>query len=366
MASIKFLTSQNIYQISEIIKIQNFGSDNESQTLYFCKQWLENQQIFRLFTSGSTGTPKAIDIRRSQMEASAQATIQALNLEKNDTAFICLNTNFIAGKMMLVRALLLEMNILVTDPSSNPLKNFDFTFKFAAFVPLQIQTILEESPEKVEILNQTKAIILGGAEVNLILEKKLQIIKSPVFLTYGMTETVSHIALKRLNGQEKQSFFQILPNVLISQNENECLEIQAPMTNFEKIQTNDRVKILDSKRFEWLGRIDNVINSGGIKIQIEELEQKINLLLVKNNFFHRIMILGKSDEKLGQKLILIIESKVFSQETEISFLALLKKKLNKFEIPKQIFYLEKFAQTSTNKLDRKQVCLDIISKYQDK
>ena len=178
----------------------------EADALAFCRAWLSGQTEFTLHTSGSTGTPKPIRLTRAQMRASAHLTGQTLGLRAGDVALVCLNIRYVAGVMMLVRGLELGLPMTIIEPAGNPLAGFDpanVRFDFTALVPLQLQHILDDTPEKLAILNRMKAILVGGAVVSPALEQALQVITAPIFSTYGMTETVSHIALRRLNGPER-------------------------------------------------------------------------------------------------------------------------------------------------------------------
>lgn len=212
------------------------------------------------------------------MQASARLTGQTLGLQPGDAALVCLNVRYVAGVMMLVRGLELGLSLTIQEPSGNPLANLDPAtdrFAFAAFVPLQLQTILEQTPDKMPILNGMKAIVVGGAATSLALERALQVITAPVYATYGMTETVSHIALRRLNGPDASEVFTALDGVTLGTDERGCLHSTAAATNFEQIQTNDVVELIDPAHFRLLGRADRVINSGGVKIQPERVEQII-------------------------------------------------------------------------------------------
>jgi o-succinylbenzoate---CoA ligase len=326
----------------------------EQKAIDFCQSWLSGQTEFLLHTSGSTGIPKPISLSRSQMVASAETTIKTFLLASGDTFLVNLNVEFIAGVMMLVRGMVAGANLVVVEPSANPLKNMnDNSFDFGAFVPYQLQKILEESPEKIEVLNTMKAIIIGGAAVNESLEKQIQDIKSPVFSTYGMTETVSHVAIRRLNGNQKKDFFQKLSNIELGINTNNCLNIKGLVTNNVLIQTNDLVEFINQNQFRLLGRIDNVINSGGVKIQLEKVEKSIEVYFENEKINLRFWTAGIQDENLGQKLVLVIESAL-----EIDFSKLkdfLSHSLTKYEIPREIFYSNPFLETPTGKIDKKSI-----------
>jgi o-succinylbenzoate---CoA ligase len=322
----------------------------ENFTLQFSKDWLNEKKQFSIFTSGSTGKPKEIILNRDQMVASARMTGLALGLKKDNRSFICLNTEFIAGMMMLVRGFELEMHMTISEPAANPLKNIASgeKFDFTAMVPMQMQKILEESPDKISILHGMKAILLGGSPVSASLEETLQIIKAPVYSTYGMTETVSHIALRRLNGEHRSELYSVLDGVNTGKDERGCLTINAPSTRHHTIITNDLVELTGKHTFRWLGRIDNVINSGGIKIHTDYLEEKIDRIFHEAGIQNRLFISPIPDAEFGEIAVLAVEGKT----DQINALKLLKGKLKKFEVPKKIVLIEKFPETLTGKIDR--------------
>jgi O-succinylbenzoic acid--CoA ligase len=347
--------------ISELSQTVLCNSYNQF-VINFCLEWQSNKNEFVVHTSGSTGVPKPITLTREQMQNSVLATAEALNLKKNERFLICLNTEYIAGKMMLVRGMELEAEMIIVPPKRNPLEDFDekMWFDFAAFVPIQLQTILDETPEKVAILSQMKAIIVGGAPVSYSLLKKIRSIKAlnkvPIYSTYGMSETVTHIALKRLNGKEKTEIsdtYKILPNVVIKTDKRGCLVISAPHTLGKEIITNDLVDIKNETEFEWLGRADFAINTGGIKVFPEKIEGFIERAFYELDLQKRFFITSVSDEILGEKIILIIEGLPFAKKFENDLLEHLKKNLPAYHAPKQLFYLSEFLLTNTDKIDRK-------------
>lgn len=314
----------------------------EAETFSFIRSWLSDAATFTLRTSGSTGTPKEITLTRQQLASSAKRTIKKLALSEKDTALVCLDTQYIAGKMMLVRALEANMKIIAVEPSSNPLKDLTVQPDFAAFVPLQLDETFKHE-DSARQLNQFKSIIIGGAAVNNSLQEKINTLLCDVYATYGMTETVSHIALQKLNGTDAQEYFEILPDIRISMDERDCLVITLPDLS-EPIITNDLVKVIDSTHFKILGRYDNIINSGGIKLVPEAIERTIEPLL-QEAFF----VAGIPDERLGQKLVLIVEG-----QQKPGLPAALKDALSAYEIPKEIFYLNNFIRTGTQKINRSQ------------
>lgn len=338
----------------------------------FKKAWESGQETFKIQTSGSTGTPKTILLHRKQMLASVKMTAKAFNLEEGDTAFCCLNIDYIAGLMMLVRAFEIGMDLVVVEPKSNPFEDIEkhlYILKanrgqnFFAFVPLQIQTLLESKPIFSEILNSAKAIIIGGAAVNDAILEKVQTIYRPVYVTYGMTETLTHIAIRRINGSEKDDFFNTLDGVDVKLNDESCLMIKSKTTDNEWITTNDVAEIINGSSFVLHGRIDNVINSGGVKIQLEKIEKATELVLKKlktdeQKLDGRYFVFSLPNEKLGERLIFVLEKETNEafpsrdDATKIDILQSFKEILPKFEVPKEVFFVEKMIETPTGKIDK--------------
>ncbi len=297
-------------------KLLDYAKSFDEDMYSFLNNWFNADDYIVVKTSGSTGIPKQIKIKKIFMKNSALATGTFFNLNEKTTALLCLSPNYIAGKMMLIRALTLGWQLDIVNPSSHPLVGSKKQYDFCAMVPLQVKNSLTE-------LNRVKNLIIGGATVNFELQKQLQPLKTNVFETYGMTETISHIAIKPLNNCNKSLNFKILPNIKISQDGRGCLIIDAPKISDDKIITNDLVKIIDEKHFKWLGRADNIINSGGVKIIPEEVEQKLVSFL---DF--RFFIAGLPDNLLGEKVVLICEGK--PKKIKKSFDDI----LTKFEKPK--------------------------------
>ncbi len=317
------------------------------QAWEFCRLWALGEQAFVLHTSGSTGVPKPISLLRAQMQASAQLTQQALELKSDYKALVCLNVAYIAGIMMLVRGMEIGMEMYVVAPSSSPLDAIpeEISLDFGAFVPLQLQTMLAANQKK--RLNTFQTIIVGGAAVSPSLLGEIDELEVPVYSTYGMTETVSHIALKRLNGTSASGFYELLEGIDIDLDARGCLKICGSVTNHEWIQTNDVVNLKTSRVFEMIGRADNIINSGGLKIQLEKVEQAIGSFWEGKE---RYFAWWKPDERLGQKLILIFET---TQEVSLDWIKTrLNALLKPYEIPKEIWTIEKFAETPTGKVDK--------------
>ena len=321
---------------------------------FFCQNWLAGQTEFVIKTSGSTGEPKPIVLTRNQMIASAKLTGKTFGLEVGNKALVCLNVEYIAGMMMLVRGMELGLKLTIVEPSGNPFDKIEGQiFDFLAFVPLQMQNLVEND-KSVEILNQAKAIIIGGAAVNEVLENKLQQLEVPVYSTYGMTETVSHVAIRRINGDNRNNNFQVLEGVKIGLDERNCLNIVAEASNNALIQTNDIVEILNENEFQLVGRFDNIINSGGVKIQLEKVEKLIeNEIKILNP--KRYFAYGIPDAKLGQKLVLFIEGEAVRSELKAEFFKNIQTVLSKFEVPKEVYFVRNFIETATGKVDKKAI-----------
>ncbi|CAM1344484.1 AMP-binding protein [Tenacibaculum amylolyticum] len=329
----------------------HFSSDKE--VLAYCKKedtslkefltdWFDEKEYVIVKTSGSTGTPKPIQLKKEYMKNSTLATGEFFNIKEKTTALLCLSVDYIAGKMMLVRALTLGWHLDIVAPISNPLIKTEKVYDFSAMVPLQLENSLQD-------IHRIKKLIVGGGVVSGSLRKQLQDIPTKVYATYGMTETITHIAVKKLNHIDRiPNFYKVLTNVQIYRDDRNCLLIKAPKVSDEMVVTNDIVQLVSDTQFEWLGRYDNVINSGGVKLHPEQIEEKLAQILT-NRFF----VAGIPDEKLGEKLILIIEDNATSNAVEklnkqISQLTT----LHKYEIPKEIYFVKQFIETETKKIQR--------------
>jgi O-succinylbenzoic acid--CoA ligase len=342
------------YSIIDFIKKQ---SNESSELIYSVKQfiqdWQSDKQYILQKTSGSTGSPKIIKIAKSQIKASAKATLDTLELRAGDHALLCINPEYIGGKMMIARAIIGRLNLSIAPINGNPLIDYKGSeaIDFFSFVPYQFERILEESPEKIELLENSKAIILGGAPVSEILAQKIRtkFKKSRVYSTYGMTETVSHVALKLINSNENEAF-KALKHINFSIDKRNCLIIHAPeISGNQQLLTNDVVNLLSPTEFHWLGRYDYVINSGGIKIHPEIIEKEIADLLEKYTIHNRFFAFGLPDEKLGESLNLLIEGQVDSN----FIYDLLKKNLKAFHAPRKVFSIDHFVETDSGKINRR-------------
>jgi o-succinylbenzoate---CoA ligase len=325
-------------------------SSFEASTFSFIQKWFGSANTFEQTTSGSTGAPKSIVITRQQMIASAQLTAEALQLQMGETSFLCLDPAYIAGKMMLVRSFVTGMKIVAVNPSANPFHDLprDVAVDLTAIVPMQLSEVIQS--DQAYRLHSTKNILVGGAALDQEIRKKLSKISGHVYATYGMTETVSHIALQPLNGPLASDYFTVLPGIKISADERGCLEIYAPHLG-EKIVTNDLVEIKSSKDFKWLGRADNIINSGGVKVIPEKIEAEIHRLFEQHKLKNKFLISSIPDPMLGSKVILIIGGEVDTIVLEL-LKSGMKKILPNYEIPREIYTNITFVFTKNGKVNR--------------
>jgi o-succinylbenzoate---CoA ligase len=350
-----FPADQARYSPREILALAHFPDHYQGQALRFCQQWLQGQAEFVVHTSGSTGPPKPTCLARAHMEASARLTAQALGLHPGDRALVCLHPGYIAGIMMLVRGLVNDWSLVVVNPSAQPLaQTGGATFDFAALVPLQLQALLNapEFESNLLIINQMKAILIGGAPLGPALEAQLQVVAAPLYATYGMTETVSHVALRRLNGPQRAGYYTALPEVQLGQDERGCLVITAPMTGGKKLITNDLVQLLSPETFTWLGRADWVINSGGVKVHPEKVERAVGEALATLAAPPRLAVLGLPDERLGERVVLVVEGSPPPPGWWAALRPQLVAHLGRYELPQEVRGYPVFPETATGKLDR--------------
>ncbi len=323
------------------------GKPFEKPIANFLVEWGFDKFTMEVQTSGSTGKPKTIVLKKEHMVNSALATGEYFGLAPKQKALLCLPCTGIAGKMMLVRAMVLGLHLDYVEPSSNPLSDNKKSYDFVAMVPLQVQNSLNQLSSRV------KTLIVGGAPVDSSLRSKLKTLSTQTFETYGMTETITHIALKRIGG-ESNEYFETLPNVSITQDDRDCLVIDAPKISEAKMVTNDLVELKSSTQFKWVGRYDSIINSGGIKLVPEKIENKLSSL-TKQRFF----VAGIPDEILGQQLVLVVEGEPKGVNELIQTIKSFKK-ISKYEVPKKVYFVKSFIETATHKIDRKKTLQQLI------
>lgn len=342
----KFKLNGQSYTI-ESLKVQAYGFIKEGEPYEesvgnFILDWLNDKKYVTVQTSGSTGAPKAIKIKKWHMVNSAKATAKHFKLPEKTTALLCLPADFIAGKMMLVRALVLGWHIDMAQPKANPLDNVYRRYDFCAMTPFQVDNSLSR-------LHLLSKLIVGGGVLSYSLKKRLQQVSTKIYETYGMTETVTHIAVRRINSKKEKAStnpFKALAKVSLEQDQRGCLVIKAPAVSSDPVVTNDLVELITYKKFIWLGRVDNVINSGGVKLYPEQIEQKLAVHL-QVPFF----IAGVPDDSLGEKVALFVEQDAPYTFTRDNYDPAL---FDKYEFPKAIFTIARFERTENGKLQRGQ------------
>ena len=330
----------------------------------FLDEWNNDSEYVEVKTSGSTGEPKRMMVEKRRMLNSARITCDFLGLKKGDTALLCMSTDYIAGKMMVVRSIERGLQLITVPPSGHPLgaanncplsivrsssaglQGKNYQLSFAAMVPMQVYNSLQV-PEEKERLKQIKHLIIGGGAIDEAMERELRTFPNAVWSTYGMTETLSHIALRRISGPDASDWYTPFSSVEITQNADGCLVINAPEVCADTLVTNDIVEI-ENNRFRILGRKDNVICSGGIKLQIEEIEREL-----KPYVRVPYIISKRKDEKFGEVVVLLTEGSTDEAKQ------ICEKVLPKYHIPKAYIHVDQIPLTETGKPARK-AALDIV------
>jgi len=363
-------------EVSEFLRDETGAARNEQTraAFAFSRAWLSGEDAFEVHTSGSTGAPKPIMLARSQMEASARATAATLGLTAGMTALVCLPVRYIAGRMMLVRGFVLGLNLVIVDPASDPLAELpeEIAVDFAAFVPLQLQTLLDhalaaesdscfpnDTARAVRYrrrLDAMQSILVGGGAVSATLAAQIRQMKAPIYHTYGMTETATHVALRRLNGSEASACFTPLPGVETGVDARGCLHLRGPMTAGAAIQTNDLVELQPDGAFVWIGRWDNVINSGGVKVYVENVEAAIETLIAEQPELglarRRFFVAGLPDDRLSQVVALVVEGDALDDDQRMQLRWALTQALPRHHAPRRLIFTPRFAETPTGKIDR--------------
>ncbi len=311
----------------------------------FLFEWHDSSPTLLVHTSGSTGKPKPLYVEKRRMEASARMTCRFLGLQSGDSALLCMPLDYIAGKMVVVRALTCGLHLISIPPCGHPLATEyldrftnPFSLDFAAMVPLQVWNSLQV-PEECERLMNIRHLIIGGGAIDSRMAGLLANFPYQVWSTYGMTETLSHIALRRINGPHASEWYTPFEGVQLSQTSDECLVIDAPAVHDGLLVTNDRVELCPDGHFRILGRKDNVICSGGIKIQIEEVENVLRPWL-KEPF----LVTKAPDSKLGDQMVLLTTS-----ENTDRVLELCREHLPKYWVPRQVVTVSQLPITETGK-----------------
>ena len=334
------------YTAGDISRLVAEGAKNCPPALwdlyFFLEKWFDASPVITVHTSGSTGTPKELVVRKDRMMQSARLTCEFLNLQAGDTALLCMNLRYIGAMMVVVRSLVAGLNLIVRPASGHPLSDIEEPLRFAAMVPLQVYNTLRVPEEKAR-LEQTDILIIGGGAVDDSLEAEMSALPTAIYSTYGMTETLSHIALRRLNGDTASKHYYPFPSVELSLSAESTLVVKAPLICGEVLQTNDIACIYPDGSFTIAGRKDNVINSGGIKIQAEEMEKRLRPFIPVP-----FVVTSVPDPRLGQALTLLIAGQVDVRELESK----LQTVLDAYHRPRHIFMTESIPQTENGKTDR--------------
>lgn len=301
---------------------------------------------------------------KQKMLNSARITCDFLGLKPGDSALLCMSLDYIAGKMMVVRSIERQLQLISVEPSNHPLAGLEEIPVFAAMVPSQVFCSLQV-PEEREKLRRIRYLIIGGGAISKELQQSIANLDSSprgfcspenggteggnktidregaFFSSYGMTETLSHIALRSLNGPEKSEWYSPFNSVQFTLNKDHCLVIDAPLVHDGTLVTNDIAEIRSDGCFRIIGRKDNVICSGGIKLQIEEIEEEL-----RTNIRVPYCITKRPDEKFGEVAILLIEKG--SEMIDYSIFS----NISKYKHPKEIIYVDRIPTTETGKIDR--------------
>lgn len=332
----------------------------------FLQEWNSPSETLLVHTSGSTGKPKPMWVEKQRMLNSAHITCDFLGLRPGDSALLCMSLDYIAGKMMVVRSIERKLRLFSVKPSGHPLSDESLTkmvemdFDFVAMVPMQVYNTLQV-PQERERLSRIKHLIIGGGAIDDALAEELRSLPGAVWSTYGMTETLSHIALRRLNGEEASEWYQPFDSVGVSLNSDGCLVIDAPLVCSEPLVTNDIAEIKQQETsshssdassslktssphvlFRIKGRKDNVICSGGIKIQMEEVEN-----LLRQHLDAPFLLAKKKDEKFGEIAVLVTESGDLEGVE-----AICRQVLPKYWVPRQYLHFDQLPMTETGKPKR--------------
>ncbi len=327
----------------------------ERELFSFLQHWFSPSDFIEAQTSGSTGEPQTIRLLKTMVQRSASRTIEYFGLQAGNRILLSLPCRFIAGKMIVVRAVIGQMDLITIDPSSDFDLLINETFDFGAMVPSQVFKLLESSSGRQKIEN-IRNLLIGGSSIPANLEVQISRLTNRVVSTYGMTETASHIAIRKLSGEKRSDIYYCLEGISVTTSQNECLQILDSKLA-ELLQTKDIAELLSPTSFRILGRVDDVIISGGIKYWPEKIEKKLESAIPR-----RFIISTLPDEKLGEKLVLVIESEPIDIETINKKIAEL---LPPYERPRAIYFIEKFPETPNGKLKRHEIARIIKSQTED-
>ncbi len=315
------------------------------QSIYnFIEEWQNSSLTIDVFTSGSTGAPKKMTLSKANVKYSAKLTGAFFNFKPGQRLLLNLSADYIAGKLMIVRAIEHQMELVIAPNQANPLKNIpQIPIDFGAFVPYQLQAILKNEQTK-QRYAEIKNVIIGGAPLPKGTATEVKTLSNNTYATFGMTETITHFALKNIT--QGADFYTCLSGFEIDKDERGCLILNENKLTNAKIVTNDLVDVLSKTTFKWKGRADNVVNSAGVKLIPELIEQKLTDIISPNRFY----LIGRPSQQFGEELVLYVEGTLADEE---QIWQVLKKQLKPFEVPKAIITKPQFEETRTGKLKRR-------------
>lgn len=334
--------------LPELLELKNQAPEGIYRDLYtFLYAWFSEGETMKVQTSGSTGAPKVMEVSKRSMMNSACRTCRFLELQEGDSLLLSMNLKYIGAQMMIVRALVGGLRVLLQEPCAHPLAAVREQIDFLSMVPMQLASSLQREAER-NILQAAKVVIVGGGAVDSLLEEQLQALPCRIYSTYGMTETLSHIAMRPLNGPERSDRYYPLPGVTLSLSVRDTLVIEVPDVCAGQLETNDCVTLYPDGSFVVKGRVDNVINSGGVKIQIEEDER-----LLQGVLSFPFAITSVPDSFYGERAVLLAEHPEFSAKETDEYLVLLKQTLPRYHAPRDIIFVRSLPRTENGKIDRK-------------
>lgn len=304
----------------------------------FIDAWNNTRSTILAHTSGSTGTPKLIELPKSDMQLSAKATCDYFGINHNSTLVLPLSPKYIAGKMMIVRAIISGATLWIEEACNKPIAHDYGIIDLLPVVPSQVNWLIENP----KLINSINNIIVGGGALSPDQESRLREHPCNIYATYGMTETCSHVALRNISRNEP--YYTAMPDISFDIDHRGCLIIEAPKYSFKRLITNDIIELINSHQFVWRGRYDNVINTGGIKVFPEEIEQQL-AGVIDSPFY----IIGRPSPKWGEEIVLYVEGS--SIDTN-SIIKKVRNSLNPYCVPKEIIVKYQFFRTESGKIKR--------------
>lgn len=343
-----FLNGQQLRSSDHALldKIAEQGSPLAQEVIAFLREWWSDSPEINLTTSGSTGQPKKITVSRESMMASARLSLRTFGLKEGMKALLCLSPNFIAGKMMIVRAMVGKLELIATQTSADPLEGLSQRVDFAAMVPFQLSHTIAKKPETLDLISK---LIIGGSAIDKQLVHSIQTLSTQIIHTYGMTETLSHIAIRQLNGEGASESFWPLEGIRIKTDSRNCLVAEVPFLKAKTIATNDLIELMPDGSFRVLGRADDVIITAGNKIHPLCVEEKLA------SFVNATIFIGSiPDSTAGALPVLVVEGRLDAGKLMQLWLQM-EQVLEAREMPRYIFFTEEIPMLASGKVNRRQL-----------